>query len=217
MEGTRIAFPGSDSKREMSKSNKWKWKNGPFGLRRSQNLREVGPKTAKMILNSFNVLNFWGTKQRKRETPRDLTDPRLQILTFWKNPDISEGSSGRLSGWEIRKTSSQVKEVPAADTERVVDLDLKQAWVRKRDGNCVEVLMGKAGEALEMQREGTNEFWILYERGRVQLPAISELGQLACNDKWGHSLHVLISSVPAGEHSRSVPDFHHPTWPVWMV
>lgn len=54
-----------------------------------------------------------------------------------------------------------MKEVPAVDTERIVDLDLKQVRARKRDGNGVEVLMGKAGEALEMQSEGMNEFWIL--------------------------------------------------------
>ena len=104
--------------------------------------------------------------EAKIHKQKNITDPRLQNLTFWKKPERSEESCGTLSGWEIRTTSSQVNVyVLAADTETewVLNftnlLNLVEVWDGEENG--VVNVMGKAWEGLEMKREG-----ILWERWR---------------------------------------------------
>jgi hypothetical protein len=136
--------------------------------------------------------------ENQTEEKRDLTDPRLQILIFSKKPVRSEESSGRLSGWEIRTTSSQVKVPPVADTERVGDFDFIEVWVVEGEGNDVVKDLEKAWETLEMKSEEASEYGILWEGWRLlQVQAIGGIqkGGKAALQRHGQAPQSLTSTT----------------------
>lgn len=99
MEETQIAFPatnsdilcgrlGAQTKTYVAKGNE---PNGPtencfrfFSLIRISQQPNI----------KLNIINTEAKIHRKK----NITDPRLQILTFWKKPERSEESCGTLSG-----------------------------------------------------------------------------------------------------------------------